>query len=267
MKMTLYGVMVLMAVSSAAAQSDSVAKTLLTRKDAGIGAAAIVTAVVISHFDPKIAAFFADTSLSHVREGQRLDHIFTHVNETTLTLGGIAAYGVGRIARSPALTDIAFHTTEAVVTASLASQVIRGPLGRSRPHVTGDTNQYDFHWFQGFRQFNYRAFPSIHSSSAFAAATALVQETRLRRPGAVKVVAPLLYGAALTPGLARMYLGQHWASDIFAGAVMGTFAGMKSVNYSHSHGASRFQRALVPSEGLRLSPINGGLELSWGRTF
>jgi membrane-associated phospholipid phosphatase len=226
-----------------------------------------VTAAAISWFDPKIAKFFSDTSFSHVRTGQRLADVFTHVNETTLTVGGIAAYGVGRLVRSPALTDVAFHTTEAVVVASLASQVIRGPLGRSRPPVTGDTNQYDFHWFQGFGEFKYRAFPSIHSSSGFAAATALVQETRLRRPGAVKIVAPLLYGAALTPGLARMYLRQHWASDVFAGAVMGTMAGLKAVNYSHSHGRTRFERALVPSEGVRLSPIDGGLQLSWGRTF
>jgi membrane-associated phospholipid phosphatase len=255
------------AVSSAAAQSDSVDKTLFTRKDAGIGVAALATAVAISWFDPKIASFFSDTSLAHVRAGQRLDHSFTHVNETTLTAAGILAYGVGRLTRAPALTDIAFHTTEAVVTASLASQVIRGPLGRSRPHVTGDTNQYDFHWFQGFRQFNYRAFPSIHSSSGFAAATALVQETRLRKPGAVKFVAPVLYAAAMTPGLSRMYLGQHWASDIFAGAVMGTVAGMKSVNYSHAHKPTRFQRAMVPMSGLSVAPVSGGIGLSWGRTF
>jgi membrane-associated phospholipid phosphatase len=253
--------------ASATAQSDSVAKTLLTRKDAQVGAAALVTAAAISYFDPKIASFFSDTSLSHVRAGQRLDDIFTHVNETTLTVAGIAAYGVGRLAKSPALTDIAFHTTEAVIAGSLASQLIRGPLGRSRPHVTGDTNQYDFHWFQGFRQFNYRAFPSIHSSSGFAAATALVQETRLRRPGAVKFVAPLLYGAALTPGLSRMYLGQHWASDIFAGAVMGTLAGLKAVNYSHSHPRNPIDRTMIPSNGLQLLATPNGVGFAWGRTF
>src|SRR4051812_6909729 len=85
------------AVSSATSQSDSVAKTLLTRKDAEIGVAAVAAAAGISWFDPKIAAFFADTSLAHVRAGERLDNAFTHVNETTLTLGGIAAYGVGRL--------------------------------------------------------------------------------------------------------------------------------------------------------------------------
>jgi membrane-associated phospholipid phosphatase len=255
------------ALTPAMAQSDSVSKTLFTRRDGEVTAAAVATAAVISAFDPRIASFFSDTSLSHVRIGERLDHVFTHVNETTLTLAGIAAYGVGRLSRSPALTDIAFHMTEAVVTASVASQVIRGPLGRSRPHVTNLQDQYDFHWFKGFGQFNYRAFPSIHSSSGFAAATALVQETRMRKPGAVKFVAPVLYGIALTPGLSRMYLGQHWASDVFAGAVMGVFAGAKTVNYSHTHPRNRFQDFFVPSNGVSVAPVDGGIGVFWGKSF
>jgi membrane-associated phospholipid phosphatase len=249
------------------AQTDSVAKTLLTRTDAKIAAGAVAASVAISFFDPRIAAFFSDTSLAHVRTGQRLDGMFTRINETTLTLAGVAAYGVGRLSGSNDLTDIAFHTTEAIVSASLASQLIRGPLGRSRPHVTNDKDQYDFHWFKGFSEFNQRAFPSIHSGSGFAAATALVRETKIRRPGAVKFVAPVLYGLALTPGLSRMYLGQHWASDIFAGAVMGTFAGYKAVDYSHSHPGNRFQDVFVPSNGLNLSLERGSVGLSWGKTF
>lgn len=256
--------LILASAAQASAQSDSVSKTLLTRRDALIGAGAVAISVAISHFDPKIARFFDDSSLSHVRTGQRLDDVFTKINETTLTVAGVAAYGVGRIARSPTITDIAFHTTEAIVAASFASQVIRGPLGRSRPEVTEARDQYDFHWFKGFREFDYRAFPSIHSSSGFAAATALVQETKLRRPGAVKVVAPILYGLALTPGLSRMYLGKHWASDVFAGAVMGTFAGVKAVNYSHSHPGNRFQDFFVPSS---LNVQGGAVGVAWTMSF
>jgi hypothetical protein len=247
-----------MIAGQAAAQADSSSRTLFTRRDAEIGVGAIAITVAISRFDPRIDAFFGDTANAHVRRGRRFGDAFTHINETTLTLAGIAAYGVGRLSQSRTLTDIAFHTTEAVVAASIASQLIRGPLGRSRPEVTDGRDQYDFHWFKGFGQFDYRAFPSIHSGSGFAAATALVQETRLRKPGAVKVVAPLLYGLALTPGLSRMYLGKHWASDIFAGAVVGTMAGLKAVNYSHAH-PNRFQQRLIPSDG--------GFALAWSRTF
>jgi hypothetical protein len=250
-----------------AAQSDSVSKTLFTRRDAELGAGFLVASVALSRFDLKIARFFEDTSLSHVRAGERLDGKFTRINETTLTLAGIAFYVVGRLAKSQSMTDIAFHTTESIVTASLASQLIRGPLGRSRPQKTGPRDQYDFNWFQGFTNFRYRAFPSIHSASGFAAATALVQETKLRNPNAVKFVAPVLYGLALTPGLSRMYLGQHWASDIFAGAFMGTFAGIKTVRYSHSHPGNRFQDFFVPKGGLQLSADGGRMGFAWTTTF
>jgi membrane-associated phospholipid phosphatase len=253
-----------LAASVAAGQGDSVPKTLFTRRDGLVAAGFLAGSVVISHFDPKIARFFSDTTLAHVRQGDRFDHAFTHINETTLTLAGIATYGIGRLTKSQALTDIAFHTTEAIVTSSLASQVIRGPLGRSRPRETNMDDQYDFHWFQGFGNFKYRAFPSIHSASGFAAATALVEETRLRSPGNVKFVAPILYALALTPGLSRMYLQQHWASDIFAGAFMGTLAGEKVVRYSHSHPGNRFQDFFVP----RASNISAhGFGLTWSAEF
>ena len=181
------------------AQSDTVSKTLFTGRDGRIALGFLLTSAAISHFDPKITHWFTDTALSHVRTGQRLDKYFTHINETTLTLAGVAAYGVGRLSHSQSMTDIAFHTTESIVTASLASQLIRGPLGRSRP--TTSASQYDFHWFKGFTNFKYRAFPSIHSASGFAAATALVEETRIRHPHAVKFVAPLAlrFGADAGP--------------------------------------------------------------------
>lgn len=243
------------------AAQTTTAKTLFTEHDARAAAGFVAVAIGISRFDPKIARFFSDTSLSHVRIGERLDKYATQINETSLTLAGIAAYGVGRLAKWRSLTDIAFHTTESIVTTSLASQLIRGPLGRSRPQETNSQDQYDFHWFKGFSDFKYRAFPSIHSASGFAAATALVEETRIRNPSAVKFVAPVLYGLAMTPGLSRMYLGQHWASDIFAGAFLGTFAAMKVVRYSHTHPGNRFQDFFVPSDGLQR------VGFAWGTSF
>lgn len=247
------------------AQSGSPPRTLFTGRDGTVALGFAAASAAISHFDPKIARWFSDTTLTHVRVGGRLDNYFTRINETTLTLGGIAAYGIGRLLKSRATTDIAFHTTESIVTASLASQLIRGPLGRSRPQETDSQNQYDFHWFQGFDHFEYRAFPSIHSSSGFAAATALVEETRIRSPAAVKFVAPVLYGLALTPGLSRLYLRQHWASDVFAGAFLGVAAGMKVVRYSHAHPGNRFQDFFVPKD--RLPSGRGRLGFAWETTF
>ena len=252
----------------ALAQSDSAAKTLFTRRDAKIAAGAVAASVVISLFDPKIAAFFNDTSSAHVRTGRRLDDVFTRINETTLTLAGVAAYGVGRLARSQTLTDVAFHTTEAIVFSSLASQLIRGPLGRVRPRAANFESQYRFEAFKGFREFDNRAFPSIHTASAYAAATVLTLETKRRAPDKTWIVAPIAYGIATTPAISRMYLGQHWASDIFMGAFMGVFTGMKVVNYSHDHPNNRFDKIfLKATSNTNVGVGRNGLEVSWGTRF
>ncbi len=61
------------------------------------------------------------------------------------------------------------------------------------------------------------AFPSGHTAYAFAGATLLGN----RYP---KLRIPLYIGAGLV-GLTRIYLGRHYASDVIAGAAVGTITG------------------------------------------
>ena len=245
----------------AAQTADTVSrgdKTFLTKRDLGISALALGTAALVSVWDDDIAK--ASQESRYKTSGlTTFANRASKVNETTLTAGGIIVWGIARLAKSNTTADIALHATESVVLASLASQLIRGPLGRTRPWVTADTNQYDFHAFKGFGNFDNRAFPSIHTSSSMAVATVLTMETHRRHPGATPFIAPLLYGAAALPGLARIQLNQHWASDIFAGAFMGIFAGYKVTKYSHDHPRNWFDRKLLNVSVTR-GP-NGGVEV------
>ena len=61
------------------------------------------------------------------------------------------------------------------------------------------------------------SFPSGHSASSFAAATAMA--------GFYPQAAPLLFGFAAMVGVSRVHLGHHFPSDVAAGAVMGVGAG------------------------------------------
>ena len=61
------------------------------------------------------------------------------------------------------------------------------------------------------------AFPSGHTAYAFAGATLLAN----RYP---KLRIPLYIGAGLV-GVTRIYLGRHYASDVIAGAAVGTVTG------------------------------------------
>jgi len=158
----------------------------------------------------------------------------TVVNETPLTIGFAAVWGIGKIAHNETMADIGLHTTESLVITVGLAEAIRGPLGRKRPRES-ENDQYNFKFWGGFTEFDRRSYPSIHAAVAFATATSLVGELKLRRPESVKWAAPVLYTAAMIPGMTRMYLNQHWASDIVAGSFMGALIGSRVVSYGHSH--------------------------------
>jgi membrane-associated phospholipid phosphatase len=258
-------------VQLAGAQADTTSpKTFFRSRDAAVAGIFLAASAGISIFDAKIARNFQDTNYFHVRLGEKLDNAFTHINETTLTVGGLAIYAIAKLTKQEAVADIAFHTAESVAAASLTAQVIRGPLGRTRPKDASDAynDQYEFHFMHGFTHFEQRSFPSIHSSSGFAAASALSEEVNMRAPGARWWLGVPLYALAATPGLSRMYLGQHWASDIFAGAFLGAFYGRRIVTYSHSHPTTRIDKIFLGSVSRgNVSLVPGGAALSWSATF
>jgi membrane-associated phospholipid phosphatase len=255
-----------------AAQQESTtsepSKTVFTSRDAWLAGAFTLGAVALTRVDSRVAHWFQDSVRQNDGTMRDLAESFTKVQETTLAIAGVLTYTVGRLSHSRTVADVGLHATEAIAFASIGSQIIRGPLGRSRPHVTNFDDPYDFHPFHGFAEFRYRAFPSIHSSSAFAAATVAVAETARRNPSANWWVAPLAYGIAAMPGYSRMYLGQHWASDIFMGAFMGTLSGLKVVNYSHDHPDNKIDRFFLgATQGLRVSGNSAGMAISYSVKF
>lgn len=211
---------------------------LFTQRDAVAAGLATAATLLVAAFDRSIAGDVSDPEGRFQRSGflgARAKN-FNYINEQSLTLAGLALYGIGRVSRSPTLADISFHTAEAVVVASVVSQVIRLPLGRERPVVptNGGSKPFVFRPFKGWNNRDYRAFPSIHAASGFAAAAVVSGEVAKRWPDARWYVSPLLYGLAATPGLSRIYINQHWASDVLMGAFIGVVAGQKVVRYNHT---------------------------------
>jgi membrane-associated phospholipid phosphatase len=142
------------------------------------------------------------------------------------------------------IADVGLHTAESLVLTVGLADAIRSPLGRFRPRESPD-DAFHFKAGEGFTEFSARSYPSIHAAAAFATASSLVGEIRVRNPSAVKYAAPLLYTVALVPGFTRMYLNQHWASDVVAGTLMGALLGSRVVSYAHSHRRSRLDAALL----------------------
>lgn len=260
---------------AAPAQDDSVpapaarGAPLFNGTDLALLAGGFAASAAISRFDTRIAHWWQQPAQQNNSTFKSLSKTFTHVHETTLTLSGVALYGIARLTKQKTMADVAFHATEAIVMASVTSQIIRGPLGRSRPDETAFDDAYDFHAFQGFTNFKYRAFPSLHAAANYAAASAVTLETARRRPGAAWIVGPVTYGLATLPGFSRMYLGRHWASDILMGTLIGTMAGVKTVSYSHDHPVTPADRFFLGvRKGMNVGAAEGGgVMVGWSGTF
>lgn len=219
-------------------------KTFFVKRDLVATGIAAIGTVAVSGFDLRVAHWARSANVQGDSSRQALVDQLTRINETPLMLAALATYGVGRVAGSHTAADVGLHTLEALVLTTSVSQVVRGVFGRTRPRVSLE-DPFAFRPGTGFTGFETRSFPSLHTAAAFATATALVGEISLRRPGAVKVAAPLLYTAAVVPGLTRVYLDQHWASDIVAGAFVGALLGSRVVSYAHSHRRTRLDRVLL----------------------
>lgn len=224
--------------------TGTVDKTFFTRRDAVLTGFAILGTAAIMPFDERIARWSQSPTVQGGSGRRSTVDWLTHINETPLTIGAVATYGIGRLGRMQTVADIGLHVSQSLILTDVVSELIRGPIGRSRPRVTND-NAFIFHFGGGFTHFDQRSFPSLHSSSAFATAASLFGEIRERNPSATWYAGPLLFGAALVPGITRVYLNQHWASDIASGAFIGTLIGTKVVRYAHSHHRSKLDQMLL----------------------
>lgn len=235
-----------------AQDDDAHSGVVITGRDLGLMGGATLASAIISRADAPVARWFTDSGF-HARHpgfttAAKRASIAT---ETLYMISGGTIYAIARMRKDGGTADVALHTTEAVLFPAMFIQVVRGALGRARPYVIDeagerrDTNPYDFQLLHGFTSFNYRSFPSMHAMASLAVATALTQEMRQRDTPHRAMISPLLYAAASLPPLARMYLDEHWTSDIVLGAFLGVFAGQKVVTYSHEHPHNRLDNAFL----------------------
>jgi membrane-associated phospholipid phosphatase len=225
---------------------------VISGHDMALIAGATAGAALLSRYDVPIARAFSDSAF-HLRHPgfTTAAKRASMATETVYMIGGGMVWGFARLAKDDGTADVALHTTESVVSAAVFIQIVRGVLGRARPYVVDtvgdrrDADPYDFEYFHGFTSFNYRSFPSMHAMASFAVATALTQEMRFRNTPNRAIISPALYAAAAMPAVARMYLDEHWASDIALGIFLGVFSGQKVVQYSHAHPDNRIDRKFL----------------------
>ena len=175
-----------------------------------------------------------------------ISELFEHFGNGAITLPAVAGfYLYGRFGENEKIERTALLAAESFLVSGLFSTIIKVGVGRHRPNKDNNSSQYD-----GFSTSN-KSFPSGHTTTAFAIATVVANEYE-----DVPLAAPLAYGVATLAGLSRINDNQHWASDVFFGAVLGYFTS-KTILKLHSNKKGRhftiYPRANYQGGGLVLS--------------
>lgn len=123
-----------------------------------------------------------------------------------------------------------------IIASGIITPAIKIVAGRSRPRDNDGT--LNFHWFsKGYPSSN-SSFPSGHATHAFALASVIAShydETWVTCSS---------YTVASLVGVARSYHDAHFASDILAGALIGTLVGKSVV--AHNRTMRSGQVTLLP---------------------
>ncbi len=157
----------------------------------------------------------------------------------------VGFYLYGRFGENEKVERTALLTAESILVTSLLTGVLKVGAGRARPFGATSADSFDGPFSR------YGAFPSGHTSVAFAIATVVANEYEN-----VPLVAPISYGIATMTGLSRLNDQKHWASDVFFGAVLGYFTS-KVILKLHSNRKGR-HFTIYPQVDRR----GGGLALS-----
>jgi len=128
--------------------------------------------------------------------------------------------------------------SQAIITSGVWVQLIKHIACRERPFSAYiNSRQEGGHWYKPFTQYDqdyipkkpgssFDSFPSGHTATAFSIATVFAMQYK-DKP-AVPIIS---YSAATLVGISRLTEHKHWASDVFAGALVGYLCGRQVVSY------------------------------------
>lgn len=212
--------------------------------------------LVAIHWD---RAVFLD--INHGLKNPFLDFYFSKT--TNLGLGGVQAFIVlfiavvmgavkGEIHLSPFWKSVGltiYRRREWVspllvcfIIGGLAADTIKEFVSRQRPwwfyhnqHLAGKFLNIIVYRVPGMPVLKVYGFPSGHTTTSFAMATvATLVLSRYNKP-----LVAILWFAALSIGLSRIYLAYHWPLDVLGGSVLGVISGVISMRICQNYSSKR----------------------------
>jgi membrane-associated phospholipid phosphatase len=215
----------------AAAEIDSLGAlphhdSFVTRRDVRLAFAATAGVILVSVADQNISHEAPESNSGFARD---VAHGAEHGGNPAMIAPFLgAAWLAGKVTGNPGLSASSLRIAGGIAAAATVSSGIKYLAGRSRPYESPDDPD-EFRAFSG-----HTAFPSGHTTVAFSLASGIDHETTARW------VPFVVYPLAGLVGWSRLRDNRHWASDVLAGAFVGTWT------------THKFQR-MVNGENARLS--------------
>ena len=249
---------VTIAVTAQAQVQDTIStKTpLFVGKDALLLGAFLIGTAAVAPIDLQIASRLQFQGTQENEFLRRAATGFRLLGDPGSFVAGTGIYLIGRAGDNRRIEALGLHSVESILLADLLGGGIKMLAGRQRPFYD-IRSPHDFQLWRGFSSDRYRSFPSGHTITAFAFASTVTRESQFWWPHSAWYVGTLFYGGASLVGLSRIYNNQHWASDVMAGATLGTIVGLKVVRYTHSHPGNHIDRELIKGKRsqIQVNPI------------
>jgi membrane-associated phospholipid phosphatase len=176
---------------------------------------------------------------------------------SVLLSAGLYFAGLGTHSRP--LAALGMHTGEAVVLGGMVAELVKGEVGRARPKISPNDSRV-YRSGKGFSSDDYGSFPSAETTAAFAAATALSREVGREWPVHSRLVTSLAYAGATLVAGSRVYNNEHWASDVVAGAGIGSFSAVLFDRFNQRHPNNVLERIFLPASIVR---YRGVVRVGW----
>ena len=193
--------------------------------------ACIGATVLIYSQDEQIREFFQSNRSNFTDNVSK--YFFTPLGSGLYSLPFLGVlYIYGNTKNAERAEAAALNGVKAYIISRVFAQIIKQITHRHRPYQ--DVPPYPKNWDGPFSDIKYTSFPSGRTMTAFSIATVLASTYKDK-----KWVAILSYSLAGFTGLSRLNDDEHWASDVFVGAVLGIAIG-KTI-YNNSIGKTKVQ--------------------------